>query len=158
MTINSGPLPPCSCAGFSTGPDRPKMAAATASIRRSSNHHGVRSDRLSSSFSPNKSVTAGNGCRFGAGGMARSNNHRIGKTKSPSSSHGLAKPMPAIMVIGAAPMRDRATADRIAHYRLCGAGPRSSLPRGTIVPAHRAVPPVDPDTDHAERMLSMFRG
>ena len=66
-------LPTCSACGFSTGPASPTIIAATASILSSRSHHGVRSDTLSSSFSPSNSATPGNRWRIGAGGTARRN-------------------------------------------------------------------------------------
>ena len=47
------------------------MIAATASIRSSSSHHGVRSVVLSSSARPKSSATPGKRRRIGAGGTAR---------------------------------------------------------------------------------------
>ena len=43
INTSSGPVPARSVCGLSTGPAKPIITAATASIRNSNSHHGVRS-------------------------------------------------------------------------------------------------------------------
>jgi hypothetical protein len=87
--MTNGPLVFCASAeGFKTGPENPMIIAATANIRSNISHHGVLSASTSVSLSPSKSDTAGNRRLIGAGGTARSKNHRTGNTIKPSNSHG----------------------------------------------------------------------
>ena len=79
------------------------MAAASASIRNSSSHQGVRSGIFSGSVSPSSSRTPGNGRRAGAGGTARSSHQRIGSAASPSSSQGARKATGPIIAHARAP-------------------------------------------------------
>ena len=92
----SGPVPGSSTVEFRTGPAKPTMSDATASMRSNSSHHGVLSVCVSSSASPRSSVTPGKRLRTGAGGTARNSSHRTGSPASATSSHGAAKPIPAI--------------------------------------------------------------
>ena len=125
-TIKIGPLPcSVSACGFSTGPARPIMIAATASIRSKSSHHGVRSVVLSSSASPSKSATPGKRRRMGAGGTARRISQRIGNASRASNSQGAVKPIPPKTLMphspAARPARQRATAAPIVPRHPCGA-------------------------------------
>ena len=91
-TISIGPDPATRTSGFRIGPAKPMIAAATASIRNKSSHHGVLSVSASSSLRPRSRATPGNRRRIGAGGTARSRIHRIGSAISASRSSGVAKP------------------------------------------------------------------
>ncbi len=64
------------------------ITAATASIRSSSSHQGVRSVWVSSSFSPSSSATPGNRRRIGAGGTARSSSHSTGSASKRQQQPG----------------------------------------------------------------------
>ena len=82
--------------GFSTGPAKARIAAASASIRRRSSHQGVRSGIFSGSRSPRSSRTPGKALRPGAGGTARSSHQSTGSA---------AKPEPAATARGRRPTR-----------------------------------------------------
>ena len=97
ISTSSGPSVSRSSGGFRTGPAKPMIAAATASIRKSSSHQGVLSVWLSSSLRPISSATPGKRLRIGAGGTARNSHHRIGKAISASNNPGAAKERPPIM-------------------------------------------------------------
>ncbi len=103
--------PARSRSGLSTGPAKPRITAATASILSSSSHHGVRSVWVSSSVSPSSSATPGNRRRIGAGGTARRISHRIGSATSASRSSGAVKPTgPSVHISEPARARREATA------------------------------------------------
>ena len=74
--------------GFSTGPAKARIAAASASMRSSSSHQGVRSGIFSGSVRPRSSRTPGKARRPGAGGTARSSHQRTGSVASPSQEPG----------------------------------------------------------------------
>ncbi len=77
--------------GDSTGWARPKMMSAPRSSRRSASHSGVRAAVSSAALRPNRSLSAGNRTRRGAGGVILRSHHSAGSTASPISSHGLRK-------------------------------------------------------------------
>ena len=122
ISTNNGPVPARSVCGFSTGPAKPIITAATASIRSNNSHHGVRSACVASSVSPSSSATPGNRRRIGAGGTARRMIHRIGRAISASSSSGAAKPKgPIIHIRRAFPKHQTPIIGHWPQARRCGA-------------------------------------
>ena len=62
--------------------------------RKNRSHQGVLSDWTSLSLSPISKETPGKRILFGAGGTARSTNHKIGTIKSITRTHGVINPNP----------------------------------------------------------------
>ena len=80
-----------------------------ATIRRSNNsHQGVRAGVASWGRKSRRMRVAGKTCRFGAGGVTRSNHHSTGSAGSASNSQGAAKPMGPSVSISRPPTAEKA--------------------------------------------------
>ena len=90
-TISVPPSVGACAFGAQVGRANPRIASASAIIRSSSSHHGVRAGVSSSGFRSSRSASDGSANRFGSGGVARSSSHRIGNASRPSSASGWRK-------------------------------------------------------------------
>ena len=91
-TTMSVPPMVLTCAfGAQVGRAKPRMASASAIMRRSSSHHGVRAGVSSSGFSSSSSASEGSAKRLGSGGVARSSSQSSGNAIRPSSAQGCRK-------------------------------------------------------------------
>ena len=90
-TISVPPLVLICAFGAQVGRAKPRIASASAIIRNSSSHHGVRAGVSSSGFRSSSNASEGRAKRFGSGGVARSNSHSSGNASRPSSAHGCRK-------------------------------------------------------------------
>ena len=109
-TISNGAVLVPVSFGFSNGPDKPTITLATKSIRSNSNHHGLRSVTVSSSFRPSSNVTPGKRRRIGAGGTARNRIQRTGRPIKALSNQGVVNASGRPNISGhRLPWRDKAT-------------------------------------------------